>query len=1019
MQKSSTPTHLVLPRVRTALANLKNLIWEPISELECEMTPCTERPLPQKAALSLKRVKIGQGEPWGRLFQSTWFRLQVPRSLSGKRGLYLNWRDQAEGTLYVDGQPFYGFDIAHRYVELPPRAREIWVNSICCQSAIWHPEAQGLDARGSIWQGAFLVRRNEEAWAAYHDLMVLMELAAAEMKTVYPEAKDPFRIIGGEAFLSEASALTRRLLRELDSAMNVLDRLGVAECQRFLQRLLRSLKSEPTAIRAALTGHCHIDLVWLWPETIGESKAVHSFSTVDYLMDRYNDFCFGYSQPASYEAVERREPALMRRVSKRISGKRWEAVGGMYVESDTMIPCGEALLRSFEVGQKWFKEKTGSVSEICWLPDCFGFSGCLPQLMAGFGIRYFYTNKTIWRKVTEFPYTSFTWKGLDGSEVIGHVGRNPMTCYNGTMTLAELQDAERRHLESDIHPEVLIPVGYGDGGGGPSEELLERARRFSDLARLPRASWTPLIDFFRRMNPIQEKLPLYHGEISIEYHRGVATTHSALKHLYRDAEKALQFWEAASVLKSQKPLPDPFWKRLIFAQFHDYLSGTSVREVYQEALPELQRLAADARQCAVKELQQHATHQKRCWFNPTLQPVDLWIQNKRLRLAPLSSQWESQAQAWKGVPVQGNLKGLSNGKIKVTFNHQGAITSFQGGKKVEIQSPLNELQIYEDKPSTYPAWDVDAAALCSPVIEAMGTVKGKVIVSSSHQITICFRRSLTERSHVEIYYTLFAESHELEIKYVIDWNESERMIKALFPTKYSGRFARFGAPFGSVQRPQLVSTPGDGAFYESTASRWAAVSDDSERDGLYLAAESKYGFSCKDGVLAMTLLRSPRYVGEKGEAFQAATPQSLRTSPHVAPCTDQGIHEIRVVLGHYHSDAPREQLPASVAESKFVMPLAYKGDPLRSPLLGWEGGETLIPSWAKPMGEGSWLMRWHEVQGARGKIKIHLQAGWALSVVSMSGSVLKGRSSRSATNEIEFTPYEIKTFLIHSKSGIR
>jgi len=284
------------------------------------------------------------------------------------------------------------------------------------------------------------------------------------------------------------------------------------------------LRTDPQALDAVLTGHAHIDLVWLWPERVGEAKAVHSFATADRPIDMYPQFRFAYSQTASYAAVSRSAPTLHRRVLHRIGQKRWEASGAMEVESDMLPPCGEALARSFLLGQQAFAGlRGGKPSRLLWLPDVFGYAGCLPQLMRQTGVEYFFTTKMTWGAVTKFPYSSFVWRGDDGSEVVAHIVSQNFG-YNGKTSLGELKGHAFGHRQSDVHHEFLAPTGYGDGGGGPTEEMCERARRVANLASLPRVKWGGVEPFFDRLAKLRAKLPTYRGECYLEYHRGVFTT---------------------------------------------------------------------------------------------------------------------------------------------------------------------------------------------------------------------------------------------------------------------------------------------------------------------------------------------------------------------------------------------------------------------------------------------------------------------------------------------------------------
>ena len=298
-------------------------------------------------------------------------------------------------------------------------------------------------------------------------------------------------------------------------------------------------------------------------------------------MEDYPEFRFGYSQPASYRAVEKRAPALMQEVRGKIRQGRWEAVGAAEVESDTLLSCGEGLVRSLLLGQDGFRDLQGRPSEILWLPDVFGYSDALPQILVQTGVKYFFTTKLHWGSITLFPHSSFLWQGSDGSEILAHVSQG--MGYNMNVLPGEIRSAVREYRQADVHDEFLMPSGFGDGGGGPTPEMCERARRLRDLAGCPPTSWGRIDEYFNGLEEIRDRLPTYRGELYLQYHRGVLTTHGDLKAAFRELERALQIREAAHAVTGRGPVPVESWRRMVFAQFHDYIPGSSVASVYREA----------------------------------------------------------------------------------------------------------------------------------------------------------------------------------------------------------------------------------------------------------------------------------------------------------------------------------------------------------------------------------------------------------------------------------------------------
>ena len=395
---------LVPSRIAPAMDRLARAIWQPMVTLEeIEGTEPNPQHSPWSEATSLSRTAVTRfPHIRGKLWDQQWFRIRLPET-PGDRRVFLAWKDQSESTLYVDGMPHYGFDVAHKQAPLPAGVREVWIESVICQTAIWHPKATGLSPEGGILEGACLLHRNEAAWRAHCDLQVLTDLMWEQLKEIFPGREQEFTLVGTKPVFGLLPPLLRRLLRWVERVLNALESSGVDAAQVVLEKAFQDLPGANQPPHAILTGHAHIDLVWLWPENVGEFKAVHTFATANRLMQEYPEFRFGYSQPASYEAVERLSPELMKTVRQRIEEGRWEAHGATYVESDTLLACGEALARSFLIGQKGFNDLTGKSSPVLWLPDVFGYAACIPQLMRETGADSFFTTQLTWNALNAFP----------------------------------------------------------------------------------------------------------------------------------------------------------------------------------------------------------------------------------------------------------------------------------------------------------------------------------------------------------------------------------------------------------------------------------------------------------------------------------------------------------------------------------------------------------------------------------------------------------------------------------------
>lgn len=1008
---------LTYPRLKSALPRVHNLIWNEVIPLKIAFGGNERDPVSVEKARQRSFKPVELPFTWGKLFDQGWFKISLPRDLPKQTTpLYLHWQEQGEATLYVDGVPHYGFDVAHRYCTLPIKAKELLVESLCLQSAIWHPAATGLDPAGSVVSKVALFTRNEQAWKAYHDLIVLTDLLEEEMKANFPLNKPSAVGIGFHPAVENVSPDYRQLLRRLDDAVNALDAGGIPALQSVLDAAFRDLRGRALPLSASLTGHAHIDLVWLWPERAGEAKAVHTFSTMNRLMDLYPEFRFAYSQPASYEAVERRSPKLMRAVQKRIAEKKWEPVGATEVESDTLIACGEALARSFLVGQERFRRLQGKPSRVLWIPDVFGYSGCLPQLMRQTGVDYFFTTKLTWCNLNKFPYSSFLWRGFDGSEVIVHVTQD--NGYNQSVSAHEIKTGALAHRQSDVHREFLAPTGFGDGGGGPTEEMCERARRMADLAALPKVAWSRIDDFFERMDPIRSELPAFQGELYLEYHRGILTTHGGLKARFRAAERALQTWEAVRSVTSGRPLDEPVWRRLIFAQFHDYIPGSSIREVYEEGFAELEGIAENGLASSRNELSGGSAKSRRpALFNPLPLPQAVLLSGKKgqparpVMLPPLTGRAVDKLDALPVfAPVTASATQLQTERVQVTFDTKGLIRQLViDGQPIAQQGPLGGLMLYPDQAHMFDAWELDRQTL------SLGRAPKAAAKLVSHhaaefEAETVFEQQLSEKSSVRIRYSVDVCHPVLRIEYDFDWNDGGFLIKALFPTAYSGRSARYGAPFGSVLRSQQPGLPRDEAQFEVPGSRYAVVCDDGEQEGLAIITEAKYGFSCRDGTLGLSLLKSAYITGEDA-SHRRLFPKGLRRPGWTAVHSDIGPQKVRLAVARHQGSAPRTESAAALADLLFTPPMAYQGNDVSSGFEGLEGGDTLLPTWAKPEGKGVWTLRLNETSGRRGEARLQLAPGWTATQVDLSGTPLAGPKS---VRTIKFKPYDLISLRISS-----
>ncbi len=1004
-------TQLVPARVAEAMRRAQARIWRPLTgEIRVEQTA------PSLTFRTAKQVASGDFKPvpeapfhWSPKYAQSWFRLTLSEH-TGSETRYLRWEDQAEATAYIDGVPYSGLDIAHKQIPLPAGVREVWIESVCIRSAIWLAgEAAQLDQEGSLYQPPVFLTRDDTAWGVYHDLKVLLELIEVEYREYQPAQSglpkpftDPVRH-SQPAF--RASPLFRRLCDRLDRAIDVYDHDGLAAFAKELKKVYAEFPGAPDAVKAVLTGHAHIDLVWLWPERVGEFKAMHSWSTQTRLLKEYPEFKFGYSQPASYEAVGKHSPELLQQVKGLIAEKKWDAIGAAYVEGDTQMPCGEAILRCLRIGQEEFKALRGSPSEVFWLPDVFGYSGCMPQLLAGVGVKGFFTSKLSWSTVNRFPHSSFRWQGPDGAAINAHVVL--IHDYNENVDVKRLREDVFHHQQAAVHPEFLQPTGYGDGGGGPTEEMLERARRVSNLAGLPKVEWGNIEPFFQRLDQVKSELPVVTGELMLELHRGVFTTHGSLKAAFRALERALQTLEAAHVVRGLGPIDRHYWKRASFSHFHDYIPGSSIWEVYAEAIPELETLAAKALAEAAQVLNGSSpgnTGRNVCgtaakgWFNPLPLPRT-WIDGgKCYELAPLSGGPLAALTAKTVAAPKATATSLESERVKATFDADGSLVSLVvDGLDVAVTG--HKLCAYPDQPATFDAWDVDRGNM---VKGHDARLVGKPVVTNDGLVaSLKFEYELVQKSRVTVIYSLRAAENALRVRYEVDWQDPLHWLKGIFTSDYAGSKVRYGAPFGSLLRGQWPGYPREEAQWEVPGSRWMAVCDDAQSEGLAIITEAKYGFTTRDGAVGVSLLRSA-LVTEAGDH------PKFRATPNRPTHSDLGKHVIDLAVTRYATELPTSEQPAALADTLFTPCVPFAGEPVSAGLESLAGVGSAVPAWAEPV-DGGWVLRLHETLGRRGAVKLALANGANAVPADLLNQPLADAKAATGELSLKVAPYQVRS----------
>jgi alpha-mannosidase len=689
----------------------------------------------------------------------------------------------------------------------------------------------------------------------------------------------------------------------------------------------------PPIGRLCLTGHAHIDLAWLWPLAETRRKIRRTFSTVLMLMDRYPDFTFNQSSAQAYAWIEQDDPALFARVKERVAEGRWEPVGGMWLESDCNVTGGESFVRHLLYGQRYFERAFGKRHRVAWLPDVFGFSGALPQLLRGAGIDGFFTIKLYWNEANLFPFDLFAWEGIDGSTVTAHMFLNPGHGYNGNLVPLDTLGTWRNFRGKTLNPESLLAFGWGDGAGGPSEKMLENYARINDFPALPRLRMGRVDEFFAALPPVAE-LPRYVGELYFELHRGTLTTQAKTKALNRASEHRLLEAEAFAAIASLDGFAYPHqdlataWQTLLLNQFHDILPGSSINEVYQDThrlLTGVVSTATAVRDAALTHLAGNASSPSRQIIvaNAGLSPRSLRIalagvpagstvtvdgvgvptQSAEDGLLVASPQHRVPGLGWttlnidqdgtqSGSPAPGvtatpagDITVLENELLRVEIGADGTITRLydKSAAREVLSDRGNQFWAYLDKPRSWDAWDVDETYERDGE-EISGVDAVEVVESGPVRASVRVTRTWRS-SRITQTYRLWTGSPRLDVDTNVDWHERQVLLRARFPLAIHSHEATFETMYGVVRRPTHRNTSLAAAQFEGSGHRFADLSEPGY--GVALLNNGKYGHGVHANVLSLSLLRGPLYpdpLADEGEHFF-----TYSLLPHSGDWTDSAV----------------------------------------------------------------------------------------------------------------------------------
>ena len=895
---------LIEGRLRRTLQRIEDAVWSAPVAVELGRWDAPGEPVPVDEGLAAPYAAAQVGDRWGPPWGTTWWqvRAQVPQEHAGRPvdlRLDLGFDPlrtgfHVEGLVYrADGTVVKGLNPRNQWVRVTDCAVggeqvELFVESASNPlllggggfdfrpSPLGDPDTAGSEPMYRVVRAELAVFE-QEVWELQQDLEVLGQLAAE---------------------LPDSDPRQWQLLRAVDRAFDALDTSDIAGTAAASRALVAGVLADParaSAHRISAVGHAHIDSAWLWPVRETVRKVARTSSNVLALMDDHPELVYAMSSAQQFAWLKEHRPEVWRGVLERVREGRFVPVGGMWVESDTNMPGGEALARQLNHGKRFFLDEFGIETREVWLPDSFGYTAALPQLIALSASQWFLTQKISWNTTNRFPHHSFRWEGLDGTRIFTHFP--PADTYGSEVSGAEVAHAARNFSDKGDATRSLLPFGWGDGGGGPTREMLARAKRLRDLDGSARIEVERPDTFFEQAEADYPDAPVWVGELYLEMHRGTYTSQARTKqgnrrseHLLREAE----LWASTATVRTGAAYPadalDRIWKVVLLQQFHDILPGSSIGWVHREAVAAYAAVAEEL--TGIIDAAQEALAgdgDAEVVFNAS--------PHGRAGAPALGAGPRGDGVCGDGVcgavEVVADADGwvLSNGLVRAVVDVRGLLTSVvdtaTGREALAPGAAGNLLQLHPDTPVDFDAWDVDAYYRRTWTdltdAESVEAVDGGVrVVRRFGESTITQVLSLTPGEA------------RVDVDTEVDWREREKILKAGFDLDVTTERSTAEVQFGHVHRPTHTNTSWDAAKFEICAHRWVHVGEPGY--GAAVVNDSTYGHDVS------------RRDREGGGTTTQVRLSLLRAPQSPDPVADLGVHHLRyaVVPGADLADAIRE-----------------------------------------------------------------------------------------------------------------
>ncbi len=1011
-------------RVIKFIQYLKKEIYTESINLNATYSEFTEW-VPFKNRLALDYTPIKEGEKWGHAWNSAWFHVtgRVPNEWRGK---CVAARLQFDSELLVygyNGEPSYALTNASvwdaEYIKdriiivesaLGEESVSIWLEAACngIFGLACDPDPDRNDpARHGVFNGQIKTLKlsifDRELYSLLMDFEVLNSLIEVLEKGI------PRR---------------EKILYSLNKAIDLYryDRKNLNVAKKITKELL-SKKNSDSAMETIAVGHAHLDTGWLWPVKESIRKAARTFAHQIKLIEQYDEYVFGASQPQHFKFIKDFYPELYRKIKKYAAEGRIELQGGMWVEADCNLISGESMIRQILHGKNFFMDEFGVDVDNLWLPDVFGYSAAMPQILRKSGIKTFMTQKISWSQFNIFPHHTFVWEGIDGSEILTHF--LPANTYNAYLTPKELVLSERRFVENDVLDNFLTVFGIGDGGGGPKDDQLERAIRMKNLEGVPKVKLGPAKELFSKLHEKEEFLSKWEGELYLELHRGTLTTQSLVKKRNRNLEQFLNAAEKLASLLPYEQYPkeqlDKIYKILLINQFHDILPGSSINKVYEttkrelaECITDVNKLMDEVALSIFDEDESSVVIINNISYNYNgvvllpfeFERYDIYDDSLKLKsqicenglavsitLKPFEIKTVKLVEriVSKNEVKSHNSLTLENDLVRYKFSVEGKI--IEGYDKEVGKLFLSEgniFSLYADRPSDWDAWEVDLTyenmLLENAVCKKIGNFEGGEIYNSLSAEYLIGVSEITQHFYLD------RNCKALKTETKVKWNEKHKMLRLSHCTTIKSEMASYDIQYGYVKRPTHRNTSWDLAKFEVAAHKYVDLSDSDY--GVSLINDCKYGHKILGSVIDLNILRSPTSPDPDADIGEHTFVTEIY--PHTEALNRSYVYEKSLAMNfkptvlHGLKNSKKVEFPFNVEIS--------------------DGVSLEVVKHAEK--ENAHILRLVETKGRAGFIVLKFKENTELhesDIVEWNSNVI----SSAQTVRLEFKPFEIRTFKFH------